>query len=256
MHTRLAMKRDIVRPKDIRVSACRICRCATLALVALAISACFDFDWDLSGVGSPGSGCCGPVAPVISPVYVRMLRGDTVRIAACQSYAFCGVGNDTGNVPSQWTLTDDTVIVALAGDTPTKVVESATSALVRAVAPGRATMSVVILADRSRRLSHVTVADSAAIATIELISYVAQPNELRVGGIMSFTARLKDGAGFVYRGRPTAVSVSDTTILGLSVTTDVDHSARAEVRGLKAGQAELLVKFLDVSRVVRLTVLP
>ena len=210
----------------------------------------------MSCLGSLGSDCCAPTGPVVSPVYVRMLRGDTVRIAACQSYASCGVGNDTGNVPSQWTLTNDTVIVALAGDTPTKAVQSATSALVRAVAPGQATLSVVILANSSSRHSYVTVADSAAIATIELISYSRPQNQLRAGDIMSFTARLRDGAGFVYRGRPTAVSVSDTTILGLSVTTDVDHSARAEVRGLTAGQAELVVRFLGAKRVVRLTVLP
>ncbi len=241
-------------------------KCAALAIVAVAVSGCGDytglgpFSGGFGGGDGGSGGCslsgggCGP-SPFASPGNVRMLRGDTVRFVACTNGYRCGGADDTGNVLAFWTLPHDSVAVILKPGTIEALDDSATSVLLRAAAPGSVILKAAF-AQKGTQSINVIVADSAAITDIDLFSYATLPYALLVDSTTSLSVRLKDAAGNLYVGWPTAVSVSDTTILALRIAADVDKRAKLEVRGLKAGQAELRVQFLDVTRVARLTVLP
>src|SRR5690348_12209970 len=111
---------------------------AALALIVLAalLGGCF-FD----GLGPTYKSTCNTSACFSTPHTtpsgsLYMLRGDTVRFIACDDYnTVCVPGSDTGNVLASWSVPDSTV-VAISHSTPAIRVPSATTVLVRGVAPG------------------------------------------------------------------------------------------------------------------------
>lgn len=266
MHTRLAMKRDFARPTMMEVRLCRSGRGIALALIVIVVSACFDLDLDLTGLGGTGvgggggpyGGCFLSCASYrIEPGSVRMLKGDTVRLIACGSDPFCGYSSEErGLVFSKWSVSDSSVLLHGPRDS------AATSILVRAAAPGQVLVTAQAFATETSAVSAVTVADSSAIAKIELVR--TSRGEVVYSTVPAkFDVHLTDSTGLRYRARPTGYSVSDTSILQVQVLdsayqADISQRTprpvRVVVAGLSPGTADFRVHFLGITAVVPLTV--
>lgn len=243
------MSRPIVRGAA-AVNARHTILAVSLAVAAGTLTACWD--WGLA----PRKSCsadCGAYS-FVQPSYVHFLRGDTVRFIACDSNHACGVtSNDTGVVLATWSVPDSSVVV-LSHGAPALVVQSATSVLVRGVAPGHTTIFTKF--PNATTPNVVFVADSSAITSITLVAFPPS-DTLRVGSFTPFVVRLADVFGSDFRARPTGWSVSDSTVIRVTPQEAAwDHALELKVSGLKAGKASLRVSFLQVSATVQLTVVP
>jgi hypothetical protein len=230
---------------------------STLGLVAVALgtlSACGPYETvDPNDVCRGLYFCTGE--PTAGPRHGYVLRGDTIRFTSCYDYAFCGVGFGTGDALAKWTVPNQSVVIILAGDSTPTVVESATSVLLRAVAPGTASVAATLLPTGEAWVGQVTVADSSVITSIAIAPQNAV--QFRVRGIKYYNVWLRDGLGRTYRAKPTALSVSNAAVLDARFDGhNIDQSTRLRIYAPNAGTSTLNVSFLGVTSSITITVAP
>ncbi len=219
---------------------------------------CFDFmgpdlDWG-SGFGGCTTNCEAPTT--VAPWSANVLRGDTVRFSACGGTQSCYLPNSTGNVPSKWTVPDSSVAELLGGESAI-LVPAATSVLVRGVAPGRVTVAVTFSKGGSSYYVpqvSIRVADSSDIKSIELPLYGS--DSLRASQTRIVGLQLRDVGGTIFRGAPTSLTSSDTTILRVTLKAGYQGATEISVVGLSPGKASVTATFLGVTATRVLTVVP
>jgi hypothetical protein len=231
-----------------------------IGLALIGTSACIELDLFgpntcfMDGCGADGFGT-GSAVPYfrILPASARILRGDTVTLAACFEFEGC---DSSGNVTSAWTLTDGAAAILTSTGALTNSEPAARKVVIRGQRPGSADITAADTANPTRHLvARVAVADSSAIRSIDLR---ASSDTLRVSNYGNVYAFLRDSVNQDYRGVPTEWSVSDTTVLELRGFTppSVHHATSRVVYATKPGAVTIRVKFLDVAASLQLVVVP
>jgi len=237
----------------------RTIRGLVLGCGAVALNGCFDImgpgDFDLDF-----SGCfvlCESVDYTVSPNGAHILLGDTTSFYtwSCAGGAYCD--GSRGTVASRWSITGGAATSERFDGQRSLTNASAVQILVRGIAAGQSDINAVARDDSTRsKTVRVVVSDSSVITAIRLASMSYRPDTLKVGDLLPVYVRLLDSQGTTYSGRPTEWSVSDTTVLGLRQDGVAIGLAHKYVRAKKAGTVDLTARFLDVSSVLRITVVP
>lgn len=209
-------------------------------------------------------GFCGSYGPYpayrifgLSPDSGRILRGDTTSFHTWSCMSDSASCDRTPNEWSRWTIDGDAAAAVVADGAPANGIES-NRIHVRGVAVGESRITAVMTSDTTQtRTVRIFIADSSAITTIDMSDRVRQPDTLRVGLVRLVDARLLDAQGAQYSGRPTAWSVSDTSVLELGPTSFVyGRTEERWVTAKKPGTSEVRATFLGVSAAIRVTVVP
>jgi hypothetical protein len=236
----------------------KLLRHALCSIAVVIVAGGCDFDMFGPGYGD-GMGCGSScvVQPFVTPYSANILKGDTVRFVACDDYNKCGYNKaDTGTVLTRWTLSDSGV-AALTNGTSAILVPSATSAIARGVATGTTSLTPVFSKGGNQFVPKmmIRVADSTAINSIELPMY-GYSDSLRVNTVRPIGVYLRDVGGNIFRGAPTGITSSDTTVLKFTKATGYEGGLELRVVGLKAGKASITATFLGLTSTRQFVVVP
>jgi len=182
-------------------------------------------------------------APIVVPWLAPILRGDMVSYFSCSDWDHCAYPY-TSQVLSRWSVQDSSVAVLL-GTSPTTLVPSAGSVLVRGVAAGRASLSVTHPDGGDVTTMPIIVADSSDITRMDV--FIFGPDSMRVVSQYLVRVTLYDAKGMWYLGSPTAWSVSDTTVLKVSPAPNIFGRFDLSLQPLKPGTVSLVFRFLDLT---------
>lgn len=221
-----------------------------LACAASVVTGCYfpmspgdDGDW---------SGCCDfSEVFLVSPAYANILKGDTMTVVSCIGMFDCSQGKAaSGN----WTVPGGIVATIMVDGTPQSVATGKDRVLLRGVQPGDVQIAAVSTQDQTKKgIMQLRVVDSSAISSIHLYKSIADTVRRGASGFIS--AQLIDTRGMTIRGRATSWEVSDTNVVALAATGDIQFEA--ERRGLRAvapGTTDIHVRFQDITVRLRLTV--
>ncbi len=101
----------------------------------------------------------------------------------------------------------------------------------------------------------IRVADSTAINSIELPMY-GYSDTLRVNVVRPIGVFLRDVGGNIFRGAPTGITSSDTTILKFTKAAGYEGGLELRLVGVKAGKASNTATFLGLTATRQFVVVP